>query len=393
MRKKLVLILGLGHLCTDLNQGALPALLPYFIAIHHLSYAAAAGLVFAPNLVSSIFQPLFGWLADRYPISWLVPVGILTAGLGVEFATVMPGYGSMMAFVAISGLGLAAFHPEGARLISYVSAKKKATAMSIFSVGGNIGFAVGPLLTVACLSWLGMRGIFLLFLPAVLISLIFQRNARDFRRADPAERAAEPGAAKAVDLWGPFALLTGASVCRSVVFFGLNTFLALYWIEQLHQTKEAGNTALSIFIFAGSIGTVVGGALADRFGRSLIVLISLAIAPLLLLAFLQIQRPLWALAVVAPLGFALFASFSVMIVMGQQFLPNRRGVASGVMLGAAGSIGGVATPIFGAIADRHGMHAALAALEVTACLAVLLALATVRLIHARRQAPAFAIGN
>src|SRR5208282_1764466 len=106
MRRKLVFILALGHLCTDLNQGALPALLPYFIALHHFSYAAAAGLVFAPNLGSSVFQPVFGWLADRFPVSWFVPVGIIAAGIGIEATPLMPSYKLMMAACALSGFGL-----------------------------------------------------------------------------------------------------------------------------------------------------------------------------------------------------------------------------------------------------------------------------------------------
>jgi FSR family fosmidomycin resistance protein-like MFS transporter len=283
---------------------------------------------------------------------------------------------------------LAAFHPEGARLVSYVSAEKKATAMSIFTVGGNVGFAVGPVLTLACITWFGLRGILLMFLPGLVVASIFFLNAKEFRRADPSEKAENAEERRKVDAWLPFSLLTGATFCRSIVFFGLNTFLALYWIEQLHQTKASGNTALGIFIFIGALGTVIGGAVADAVGRYRVVLTSLLIIPPCLLLFLQIQRPVWALVALAPLGFALFASFNVMIVMGQQFLPHHRGVASGVMLGAAGSIGGVATPIFGYIADHHGLHAAIAALEVAACLAVVLAIATVQAArsHTRRQA-------
>jgi len=324
MRRKLVFILALGHLCTDLNQGALPALLPYFIVLHHLSYAAAAGLVFAPNLVSSVLQPLFGWLADRFPISWLVPAGIIVAGLGVEATTVMPSYKLMMVACALSGLGLASFHPESARLVSYVSEAKKATAMSIFTVGGNAGFAVGPILTVLCITWLGVRGMALLLVPGLLIVAIYYLNHREFRRADPAEAKGTSDAKRGKDAWVPFFFLTGASVCRSVVFFGINTFLAFYWIAQLHQTKEAGNTTLSAFIFIGAAGSVAGGTLADRFGRFRIVLISLVTAPFLLLAFLQIQQPILAMIVLAPLAVSLVASFSVMIVLGQQFLPNHQ---------------------------------------------------------------------
>jgi FSR family fosmidomycin resistance protein-like MFS transporter len=255
-------------------------------------------------------------------------------------------------------------------------------------VGGNVGFAVGPLLTVVCIKWLGLRGVVLMLLPGLLIASIFLLNGREFRRVDPAHKKESAGEHHKVDAWFPFFLLTGASFCRSIVFFGLNTFLALYWITQLHRTADAGNTALGIFIFIGAVGTVIGGALADAIGRFRIVLISLLIVPPFLLLFLQIHEPVWALVTLAPLGFALFASFSVMIVIGQQLLPHHRGVASGIMLGAAGSVGGVATPIFGHIADHHGLRVALGALEVTACLALILAIAAVRAArtHTRRQA-------
>jgi MFS transporter, FSR family, fosmidomycin resistance protein len=373
MRKKLVLILGAGHLCADMNQGAIPALLPFFIATHHYSYAAAAGLVFMPNLVSTVFQPFFGWLADRFSILWLVPCGILAACIGVGLLSVAPNYWLMMAVAAVSGFGLAGFHPQGARLVSFVSSNRKATAMSIFAVGGNAGFAIGPIFTFACVSWMGLPGVFLLLLPALAASAIYLAKAPEYHRAVPTVMKAGGSDREKKDEWWPFVFLAGAAICRSIVFFGLNTFLVLYWIDQLHRSKAAGSTAVSIFIFAGSLGTLIGGSLADLFGRFRVILISLALAPALLFAFLRVQNATWALAALVPLGVTLFASFSVMIVEGQHFLLNHRGVASGVMLGVAGSVGGVATPIFGRIADRHGMHAALAALESIAVLAVLLA--------------------
>lgn len=373
MRKRLVFILGAGHLCADLNQGAIPALLPFFIAARHYSYAAAAGLVFMPNLISTVFQPFFGWLADRYSILWLVPCGILAACLGVGLLSVAPSYWLMMAVVAVSGLGLAGFHPQGARLVSFVSSDRKATAMSLFAVGGNVGFAIGPILTFAFVSWMGLSGVLLLLIPGFIASVCYMTKTAEYHKAIPVVTRNDPHGGRKKDQWWPFAFLAGASVCRSVVFFGLNTFLVLYWIDQLHQSKAAGSTAVSVFIFAGSVGTVIGGSLADLFGRYRVILISLALSPILLFEFLRMQNTVWALIALIPLGVALFASFSVMIVVGQDHLLNHRGVASGVMLGFAGSIGGVAMPLFGRIADRQGMHAALAALESIAVLAVLLA--------------------
>src|SRR6266699_2211801 len=149
MDRRAIALLSAGHACVDLCQGAIPALLPALIVAQHLSYAAAAGLVFAANAASSVIQPLFGHFADRLNIPWLMPVGVLIAGSGLALTSVAPGYWFMALCMCISGIGIAAFHPEAARVTHYIAGSRKATGMSMFSVGGNIGFALGPLVLTA----------------------------------------------------------------------------------------------------------------------------------------------------------------------------------------------------------------------------------------------------
>lgn len=131
MKFRKVGLLSLGHLFTDINQGAIPALLPFFIIEYHLSYAAAASVVFAANIASSLIQPLFGILTDRMSRPWLMPVGILLAGAGIGFSGWTDSYSLILVMVAISGIGVAAFHPEAAKMANRLSQHSQATGLSI----------------------------------------------------------------------------------------------------------------------------------------------------------------------------------------------------------------------------------------------------------------------
>src|SRR3989338_278645 len=141
---RLIALLALGHGVIDLNQGALPAVLPFLKASHNLSYAAAATIVLAANVTSSLIQPLFGYLADQTARRWMLPVAGLLTGAGFGLAGLAPGYGALLLLVIAMGLGVAAYHPEGYKTATGVAGDRKATALSWFSLGGNVGPALGP---------------------------------------------------------------------------------------------------------------------------------------------------------------------------------------------------------------------------------------------------------
>jgi FSR family fosmidomycin resistance protein-like MFS transporter len=240
-------------------------------------------------------------------------------------------------------------------------------------VGGNLGFAIGPLLTTGLLLVFGLRGAALLLVPLVIVSLAlilsFPRLLTYHQRTVKSTEKTKPAEANA---WGAFSLLTVAIICRSIVFYGLNTFLPLYWIAVLHQSKSAGALALTMVLASGAIGTLISGHLADRYGRRVVVLAGFALLTPLLLAFVTLGAanvPL-SLVLLLPIGLALFAPASVTIVMGQEYLPGYIGTASGVTLGLAVSVGGITTPLFGHIADLYGVHASLVGLIFVPLLAV-----------------------
>lgn len=376
MRHATVVFLSLGHLVTDINQGALPALLPFLITEYHLSYTAAGFLIFACNIASTVVQPVFGHLADRRPSTWLLPAGIVAAGAGLAATGLAPSYAWACAAVMVSGIGVAAFHPQGARLVHQVAGERKATAMSVFGVGGTLGFAVGPgLVTAALLHW-GLPGTAVLAIPTSVLAafLAWHLAAAPVGVGGSApSRPAEPSA-ESQDAWGPFARLTAAVVARAVLFFGLNTFIPLYWIHVLGQSKAAGATALTVFALAGVAGNLLGGQLADRFGATRVAAAGFGTLLPLAPALVAVTNVPAALVVLALIGFALSTTYSPLVILGQAYLPNHMGLSAGVTLGIAISIGGVATPLLGRVADQYGLWATLAVLAAVPLLSVMLAL-------------------
>jgi FSR family fosmidomycin resistance protein-like MFS transporter len=359
MRRRAITLLAAAHLFDDVNQGVVPALIPFFIAERGFTIAAAAGLVFASNVASSVLQPLFGVLADRRSLPWLIPGGLLLAGTGVALAGLAPTYALVLAAAAATGIGVAAFHPEAARQVYLVSGARRATAMSFFAVGGNLGFAIGPALATPLQLRFGLRGTVLLVIPALAMAVVLWRAgvAGASAIATPL-----PDSSGQPDRWWAFLRLSAPVICRAIVFYGLNTFIPLYWIHVFGASKAAGAAALTLMLSAGVAGTLLGGWLADRFGRRVVVFVSMTALVPLLWEFVATPSRTLALGLLVPIGLALYAPFSVMTVMGQEYLPGRVGTASGLTIGLAVTLGGLAAPLLGRMADVHGVRAALSTL-------------------------------
>ncbi|HEY7600109.1 MAG TPA: MFS transporter, partial [Candidatus Limnocylindrales bacterium] len=349
-------LLGAGHLCVDLCQGAVPALLPFLAAERGYSYAALGALVLFSTVGSSIVQPLFGLLSDRLARPWLMPLGLAMAGTGIALAGPAPSYGLTALAVVLSGLGVAAFHPEGAKFAGLASRERQGRGMSLFSVGGNAGFALGPLLTTPLVLLFGLPGTLALAVLPLGAAMLLGRELPRLRRLERAV-AAEPVAGGRDD-WGAFSRLGGVIALRSGVYFGLQAFIPAYFIAELSTSKAAGNAALTLMLAMGAVGTLVGGILVDRFGaRTVLVGTQILLLPLLFV--LPLTGAAAATALLGLIGFVTIASFSITIVLGQAYLPNRTGLASGITLGLAIGLGGLAATVLGVVADSHGLPAVL----------------------------------
>jgi FSR family fosmidomycin resistance protein-like MFS transporter len=365
-------VLSAGHLFTDIGQGSIPALLPFLIVRDHLSYAGASALILAATISSSVIQPLFGHLSDRRSLPWLMPLGPILGGIGVGLAGLAPSYALTFAAVVVSGIGVAAFHPEGSRFANYVSGARRSSGMSLFSVGGNIGFALGPALVTPLVLVFGLSGTLLIIIPTSLMGLMLAREMPRLKRfrVDLNRSGAHHAGA---DAWRPFVRLALVIALRSFVYFGFVTFIPLYFIHDLHTNRGTAGAALTVMLVGGAVGTLVGGRLADRFGRRSVLIGSMLVLPVLIVGFL-VSPPALAMAFAALAGAATIATFAVTIVMGQEFLPGRIGVASGVTIGLSIGLGGVGAPLLGVLADAHGLRSVFELMAVFPAAALLLSL-------------------
>jgi FSR family fosmidomycin resistance protein-like MFS transporter len=364
-------LLAFGHLCADMCQGAVPALLPFLATQRHYSYAALGSLVLFSGIASSLIQPLFGLVADKSGRAWLIPAGVLLAGAGVASVGLVSSYAATAAAIGISGVGIAAFHPEAARHANFAAGSERGRGMSFFSVGGNAGFAVGPLLTTPLVLIFGLSGtVGLIALPLAAGALTIWKLPH---LAALHERTANAGAADdEQDDWGALGRL-GTLVClRSGIYFGLQAFMPAYFVAQLHASEALGNAALTGMLLAGAVGTLVGGVIVDRVGPRFVVIGSM-IALIPLLTVLPFAGKWLAIVLLVPIGFVTIANFSVTVILGQAFLPSRLGLASGLMLGAAIGVGGITAALLGVLADAAGITSVLWAIAIMPVPALLLA--------------------
>jgi len=352
-RNRSIILLAIGHACVDVYQGAVTALVPFFIAEREYTYAAVSGLVLAASLLSSVAQPLFGAITDRWALPWLLPVSTVLAGVGIGLSGVSGSYGLTLVFTAIAGVGVAAYHPESARLARRASGGSH-TAMGWFSLGGNVGFAFAPLMVTAVMAGGGLRLTPVLIIPGLAGAALCLPLLRALRAAPGSGAESRTG----IDDPRSFAILSLAVVCRSIVFIGLGTFVALYAQERTGGGTSVGAVALFLLYLGGAVGTVAGGRLADRWDRVTVVRWSYLLALVATTGVIFVTGPAFFMFV-ALTSAGLYIPFALQVTLGQDYLPSRVGTASGITLGLTVSIGGLASPLIGALADATSLRTAL----------------------------------
>ena len=363
-----------SHTVDDLYQGAVPAIIPFLILERGYSYTAAAGITLAATVLSSVVQPLFGVFADKRHMPWLPAVGLLVAGIGVGLAGLGTQYWQVWCAIALSGVGVAAYHPAAAKA-ARLAAGTSAQGMSWFAVGGNIGLALGPALATPLLLALGLMSTPILVIPAVIMAVVFlafNRRVKERMRNRP---VAKPKSGESqTDDWRSFRWLTAMVIMRSIVYFGMSTLIAVYVIREFSASKAVGAAVLTSFLGLGAASTVGGGWLADRIGRVPTIRIGYAVAiPALVFLLLAPNTPLaWVAAVLV--AFGIYCPFSVQTTLSQDYLPNYLGTASGVTIGLAVSAGGMFAPVLGLIGDHYGLHWAIATLLLGPICALLISL-------------------
>lgn len=362
---KVLLLLSLGHLVTDVYQGALPALLPFLKEKLSLSYTVTGSIMIVSNLTSSILQPLFGYLSDKKEKGALLPLGVFFAGLGFSLLALPGNYLPILLLVTISGLGVAAYHPEGYKTAAFFTGNRPATGMSIFSVGGNLGFALGPILAIAIVSRLGLSWLPVMVIPALLfsITILFMKKSLvlPVRAASEQVKADSPGLPRGTFI--SLFLVIAVVVMRSWTQIGLMTYIPFYYIDYLKGDPLYAGKLVSVFLLGGALGTLGGAPLADRWGHRLFVRFSMLAASIVFPLIFLVEGVLL-FVVLLVLGMILVSTFSVTIVMAQKLLPRNLGIASGLMVGLAIGTGGIGITLLGVVADHLGVPFALESIFV-----------------------------
>jgi FSR family fosmidomycin resistance protein-like MFS transporter len=374
---KVLIILSMGHLTVDIYQGALPATLPFLKESLGLSYTMTGFIMMMSNFTSSVLQPLFGFYSDKKGKAVLLPIGLLCAGIGFSLLSIPASYAIVLVLVVISGLGIASYHPEGYKTAHFFTGDRSVAGMSIFSAGGNLGFSFGPLLAIYIIKYLGFSSLPLIVLPSLVCTaiILYYRNTIAIPVLEHAEKQkAAPGAP--MSAYVSLFIIIAIVVMRTWTQMGLITYIPFYYINYLKGDPLFAGKLVFTYLFCGAVGTLIGAPFADRWGHKLFLIISMLLGAIILpLIFVPFIQKSYLLFVVLGLqGMLMISTFSVTVVMAQKLLPNRLGVASGLMVGFAIGTGGIGVTLLGVVADNFGVPVALESIMVLPFIGFILSL-------------------
>ncbi len=373
-KNRSLLSYSLAHFSVDLCAGALPVIMVYLARTLNLSIAQTGFAIGAYAISSSLTQPLFGYLSDRTGGRYQSALGLACIAIFQGMLGFAPNYGVLLAMACLAGCGSAAFHPHGASGASRAGGDRKAAAMAIFMVGGNSGYALGPVIAATAMTALGVHGsavisaIGLLLVPFVL-------NGQEPRVTHAPSIQVTPSSTHVRRF------TTTAIVALMAIMFlrawtqsSITAYIPVFFTRIAQFSVDDASRISSANLFALAFGGLVGGILADRFGGRRVMMLSwLIYAPAAVALFLAPSGWVWVAAIVA--GFVAGASWPPLIVMAQELFPKNAGVGSGIALGFAFAMGGIGTTITGYLAEpqRLGLPTSVMLLGALPLIATVLA--------------------
>ena len=366
-------LMMIAHLCDDLNQGALVAVIPFLVLHNGYSYAEVTALLLASNAASAVIQPLFGWLGDKKPRPWLMALGIFLAGIGMAGVGVLPNYPLIMASAMLSGIGVAMFHPEGGRLGNLTAGEQKGKGMSIFAVGGKLGFTFGPLVATAAITLWGLPGTLIFIIPSTLCAaVLLSQNKALLGFSNPDKGSSADNLYK--DNWVGFGFVMGAISCRSIMYYAFLSFIPLFLVYNLGQEEAFASSVISLFALVCAVGTIASGWAGQVLGAKKLIIVSYACVAIEVIIFAFNGSLIVALVLIAILALTCDISYPSAVAMGQSFVPHHLGMASGLSFGVMVCIGGLMTPVFGLIGDHFGLQVVMLCVTAIAILGIVIAL-------------------
>jgi FSR family fosmidomycin resistance protein-like MFS transporter len=355
LRNGKLVTLMLGHLTVDSYVGVIPVLYPLLIGRFHLTLATVGLVSLAYSGMAAVSLPLFGVIADRYGTRF---TGIALGWTALTFALVgfVPTFPLLLVLASASGLGSGAFHPFGALDVrALLPAWRRSFGMSVYVTAGTVGVALGPLIGIGVLALFGLRGTGLLVIPGVATGAYLLWRMRE--RVRPAGAKAALAATTGPVPVFALAMVIGVMMSRS---WTVNVFQAFTptWYRQLGYGPEFYGPLATTLVLASAVGTVGCGSLADRYGRRTVILATLVLSIPAILLYTMFPGP-WAFATAILIGFLAASTAPLMLLMAQQLMASRAGLASGLVMGLGFVTGAIGIPINGAIADAIGLQKSL----------------------------------
>ena len=355
--------IGGVHLLNDSLQAVIPAMFPILEKSMGLSFTQLGLIAFALNMVASVLQPVVGYLSDRKPKPFALPIGMTFSLVGIAGLAFAPEYWMILVFVIFLGLGSAVFHPEGSRVSFMAAGSKRGLSQSIYQVGGNTGQALAPLISAFILVPLGQKGAALFILVAALAIFILMKISAWYKeqlvqeKLNNRKRVLLSSMANLTrkQIGIALSLLLVIIFARSFYVISITSFYIFHLIKAYGLTISQGQLCIFLFMALGAVGTFFGGPMADKMGRKNVIVLSLVLP--IPLCILLPYMPLWAVIVLLGLiGFFIMLSFSVTVVYAQELVPSKIGTMAGLTVGLAFGMGAIGSVVIGILMDHIGVY-------------------------------------
>ena len=355
--------IGLVHLLNDSLQSVVPAMFPVLEESLGLTFTQLGLIAFALNTVASVLQPVVGYLSDRKPKPYSLPIGMVSSLVGMIGLAFAPEYWMILISVIFIGLGSAIFHPEGSRVSFMAAGSKRGLSQSIYQVGGNSGQALAPLISAFILVPLGQIGAAIFVLVAAIAIFILLKISAWYKTQLEQEKLLNR---KRV-LLSSFATLTKKQVgialgllliiifARSFYVTNITSFYVFHLMESYDLSVQKGQLCIFLFLALGAAGTFFGGPMADKMGRKSVIVLSLLVPIPLCLLLPYVPLPL-VIILLTLIGFFIMLSFSVTVVYAQELVPSKIGTMAGLTVGLAFGMGAIGAVVIGILMDHIGIY-------------------------------------
>jgi FSR family fosmidomycin resistance protein-like MFS transporter len=345
------------HLLNDMLQSVIPAIYPLLKQNFHLSFTEIGLITFTFQLTASLLQPFVGHYTDKTPRPYSLAIGMGFTLAGLISLALASSFVAILVSVSLIGMGSSVFHPESSRVAHLASGGKKGLAQSIFQLGGNAGSAIGPLLAALIIVPHGQFFIIWFTLAAILGIIVLVRVGTWYKGhlelKMKNKMVAVPASHKTLSRSRVIASLTILLVLIFSKYFymaSMSSYFTFYLMDKFHVSVQQSQIHLFIFLAAVAAGTLLGGALGDRFGRKYIIWISiLGVAPFTLL--LPYANLFWTGVLSIIIGVIIASAFSAILVYATELVPGKVGMIAGLFFGFAFGMGGLGSALLGKLAD------------------------------------------